>query len=61
MHGNFFITFNLEELNQLTNIVLENNIRDILGEDWGIAAVNKSFDDKLHIWYKHFGKSGGES
>lgn len=48
----FSIIFRLSHLRQLSNFVLNNNIRELLGDGWKVSAVNKSLDEKLNIWYK---------
>lgn len=48
----FKIVFNLNELNQLTYLVLGNNIREFVGEGWNITAVNKSLENNLYVWYE---------
>lgn len=45
-------SFQLSHLRQLSNFVLNNNIRELLGDGWKVSAVNKSLDGKLNIWYK---------
>ena len=48
----FFLIFRLNNLTQLSNFVLNNNIRELVGDGWKISAVNKSLDDELRIWYE---------
>lgn len=48
----FHIIFRLSQLRQLSNFVLNNNIRELLGDGWKVSAVNKSLDGKLNIWYE---------
>lgn len=48
----FLITFRLDNLKQLSNFVLNNNIRQSIGDDWELSAVNKTLDGKLNIWYE---------
>ena len=48
----FRIVFRLPHLNQLTNLVLNNNIRELLGDGWELSAVNKTLDENLVIWYE---------
>ena len=46
------LQFRLSQLRQLSNFVLNNNIRELLGDGWKVSAVNKSLDGKLNIWYE---------
>lgn len=48
----FLIKFRISNLNQLTGVVLNNNIKEILGFGWELSAVNKTLDGKLVIWYE---------
>ena len=48
----FCLFFRIESLNQLTNLVLNNNIRDAIGLGWKLSAVNKTLDGDLVIWYE---------
>lgn len=48
----FLIYFRISNLNQLTDVVLNNNIREILGFGWELSAVNKTLDGDLVIWYE---------
>lgn len=48
----FCLFFRIGSLNQLTNLVLNNNIRDVIGLGWKLSAVNKTLDGDLVIWYE---------
>ena len=48
----FIITFRINNLNQLTDVVLNNNITETIGSDWKLSAVNKTLDGNLVIWYE---------
>lgn len=48
----FLLTFRLDNLKQLSNFVLNNNIRQSIGDGWKLSAVNKTLDEKLNIWYE---------
>lgn len=48
----FCIFFRINNLNQLSNFVLNNNITEILGFGWELSAVNKTLDGNLVIWYE---------
>ena len=48
----FLITFRLDNLKQLSNFVLNNIIRQSIGDGWELSAVNKTLDEKLNIWYE---------
>ena len=48
----FRIVFRLPHLRQLSNFVLNNNIRELIGKDWKLTAVNKSLYGKLDFWYE---------
>lgn len=48
----FHISFDIRKLRQLMNLVINNNIRDCLGEGWKLTAVNKTLNEELNIWYR---------
>lgn len=48
----FCIFFRIDNLIQLTNFVLNNNIKETLGLGWKLSAVNKTMDGYLVVWYE---------
>lgn len=48
----FLIVFRIPHLRQLTNLVLNNNIRELLGDGWELSTVNKTLNGKLVVWYE---------